>query len=619
MIEFERKLAIGPTAVLNIDPMTLETDFYAGNYGSILAATVDSPRGLVPPDAVAFVVGSLTFRGRLDEAETTYRLFRDNMDEEARAAARFFLGIGLTRHSHHARGCALLAENLRLGARHPNPRIRFYAWQGAAFYRETACRFRDALRYASQALSAALEANFLYGKTLASDMMAHSQVGPGQIQAAGESFRRALGYAELLGDGGLRQASHASLVIHSARHGFDPAGDVQTLAETAAALTSEDNYSKSLVLLELGRQLLLRGRVAKAKACLDDACRLVYASQNRRHGITLNMRYAFIEHLAGDHLQALNLVRNAAKSIDPRVDRQTIAEVLGLELRLLGFVPCPSLDGERAAASKRLGELTRSLGHAVIQRMLNRTAFRAYNHAALIGDDPLGDLVDLSMSRSDTAVRRIIESGYLLLLMNKLNLAPGASSLLVDVLPGALLVFDRGEMHYVPAGMSHVIRTMLQSLVAGHGGKEELIRAIWRYNYNPLKHDQLIYTAMSRLRQLLGPYASWIEVTESGYGLRPGVVVQFLAQAAIQVTPEHELASAAPATPGPNDEVAAPLPGPRPAAAAAVPSATPSILNYRQLGKVSEVSARRDLAALTHIGMLRRHGKGRATRYSLSS
>lgn len=587
--------------------MTIEAHFYRGNYGRILAETVDSPGGVIPPEAAGFVIGALTFRGRLDEAESTYRLFQGEIDAVTGFVARFFLGINLCRHSHYARGRRYLAQNLREGVRHPCAKVRFYVWQGAGFYRLVGCRYQDSLRYASLALNAALEANFLYGKALASDLMAHSQVGPGQIQAAGESFRRALGYAELLGDGGLRQAIQVSLAIHSATHGLDAQDDVARLEAVAAELTSEDNYSKSRLLLELGRQHLLRGRKSRAKAALDEACRLVYGSQNRRYGIILNMRYAALMRLEGEHLQALNLVRNAAKALDPFVDKTVATEVRGLELVLLQRVPCPTLDSERERTQKELAELTRFTGRAVSQRMLSRDVFRGYNGQALMGDDPLGDLVDLSVSRSESAVRRIVESGYLQLLMSKLAIAPGTAGLLVDLLPGALLAYDSGELHLVPSGVSQVFRTLLKSLAAGHGTKEELIREIWGYKYNPLKHDQLIYTAVSRLRQLLGPFAGWIEVTEAGYALRSGLTAGFLGGAL------HVVATAKAEEP------------------------QSDVLNYRQLGivehlkdesfcdartisqkfSVSEVSARRDLAHLTNLGVLVRHGKGRATRYSM--
>jgi len=602
----------------------LEAEFYRGNYTKILATTVDSADGRVPAVDAAFVIGALTFRGRLDEAEATFRLFLDSMDEEARFMARFFLGVGLCRHSHHARGRALLAQNLRAGARHSQARIRFYAWQGVGYYRLVCCRVADALRHAARALNAALAANFLYGKALAGDLMAHSQVGPGQIQAAGESFRRALYYAELLGDGGLRQAIQVSLVIHSAQHGLNPAGDIASLEAACAQLNLEDNYSKARLLLELGRQHLLRGHVARAKACLDDACRLVYASQNSRYGIILNLRYAFIMHLAGEHHQALNLLRNAAKALDPLVDRQVAAEVLGLTIRLLGFVTCPSLDAERHETSRRLSELTRLMGCSVNVRMLERAEFGGYSRRALVGDDPLGDLADAAASRRPDTIPRLVESGYLLLLATKLGIAPGSTGLVIDLLPGALLAYDRGEMHVVSAGISHAIRTLLRCLTSGNGSKEALIHSIWRYKYHPLKHDQLIYTAISRLRQLLGPYANWVEVTESGYRLRDSLTVQFLGTdfaggPSVDLTTEVK-----------DTESDAPAPTTEAWAGA-------TTLNYRQIGivellkeqsfvdvrtcserfQVSEVSARRDLSLLTQLGVLCRHGKGRATRYSL--
>lgn len=60
--------------------------------------------------------------------------------------------------------------------------------------------------------------------------------------------------------------------------------------------------------------------------------------------------------------------------------------------------------------------------------------------------------------------------------------------------------------------------------------KEQLVAAIWKDEYNPLIHDKLIYTSVSRLRKLIEPDESkrkYILRGKDGYALNPHIVIRF--------------------------------------------------------------------------------------------
>ncbi|MGB0454861.1 MAG: winged helix-turn-helix domain-containing protein [Bacteriovoracaceae bacterium] len=62
--------------------------------------------------------------------------------------------------------------------------------------------------------------------------------------------------------------------------------------------------------------------------------------------------------------------------------------------------------------------------------------------------------------------------------------------------------------------------------------KEELARSIWRDEYNPLIHDKLIYTSVSRLRKLIEPKSEgtkrkYIIRGKDGYTFNPDVRIRF--------------------------------------------------------------------------------------------
>lgn len=64
-------------------------------------------------------------------------------------------------------------------------------------------------------------------------------------------------------------------------------------------------------------------------------------------------------------------------------------------------------------------------------------------------------------------------------------------------------------------------------------GKEELVKFIWKDEYNPLIHDKLIYTSISRLRKLIEPKnirgekRKYIIRGKDGYAFNPRVKIRF--------------------------------------------------------------------------------------------
>jgi hypothetical protein len=171
-----------------------------------------------------------------------------------------------------------------------------------------------------------------------------------------------------------------------------------------------------------------------------------------------------------------------------------------------------------------------------------------------------------------------------------------------------VIIYDHGKIRYLKGVPPKLILTLAKQLSSGNAAeisKEDLVTRIWGYSYHPLKHDAILYRAVSRLRDWLEP--GWIEATGTGYRLRHGVELKFGSS-----HPTHQ----APKQPAP------------------VARRDPD-LNWRQLKilrqiksrefidtdhcrklfKVSEVTARRDLAHLVRLSMIARIGKGRAIKY----
>jgi uncharacterized membrane protein len=144
----------------------------------------------------------------------------------------------------------------------------------------------------------------------------------------------------------------------------------------------------------------------------------------------------------------------------------------------------------------------------------------------------------------------------------------------------------------------------VSALRDGYQSREMLVSSVWGLGrYDPLRHNAVINTAVSRLRLALAEPA-WIITHEGGYELQPGVEVLDVAAPAVEQPARH-----VERPPSDADKVIACLRRGGPATTAEVAHA---------LG-ISVSSAQRILRRLESDGEVVRLGRGRATRYQLRS
>lgn len=577
--------------------------FFVGDHREVAARTIDSPTPSYTLEEFPFVVGALVMLGRVEEAETAYLLRARQLSGDLKTACRFFLAIGYCRHSYYEKSLKYLVENARGRREATDPTSRFYRFQGLGFYRYYAGRMKKALKLARYSFDAALEAEFLYGRAFAADLKGHSLVQTGEIGRGLQTLELAAHLAGQLGARWLREAIESSVLTYRVRYGIEGANGMDRLSERLKVLSKQDIFTQSTLLLEVSQALIRRGELTRAKEALNDCCRIVYGSQNRRHAALLNLRYAHIHFLEGEPHLAANLVRNALSQIDPRVDIQIELKLRGLERRLVHHL---KIETCMKALDERVGRLTKEVGEATSFRMLAREkdpegVFARYD------EDPLGDLWDLARRKGIEAAEEVLKSGYRGLLAEILPVPRGARAIYLDLEPGSLTIFDRGNVIHFPDQLSRSLRSLLVELQKGTMTKEDLIQRVWKYEYHPLRHDALIYSAMAKLRKVLGARSHWIEASESGYQLRPEV--------SVIAHPREPRASVA--------------------VASSVAPESPSDLNFRQqkilrfldenefidtatcrsIFQMSEVTASRDLSDLVRLSLLDRVGKGRATKY----
>ncbi len=621
---------------------TAQTAFWAGNFQQTLqlASAPSAER-----------IGALVFLGQLDQALTEFHSLLQN--SEGAIAARFFVGVGLTRVSRYEEARAYFAENLRQirlrrrsstgAASEPLIRHRdaFYAAQGVAFYRFFFGRHAACRRWAEQAWQSSLQAKFHFGQALALDLLGHTEIRGGEIRKGLARFESAISIAERLGNGGIASALRVNWLTQRVQFGIEPEEAIARLTEARdSAAQAQNTFTQGELELELARQWILRGEASKARQTLNRICDTIYRHRNQRQAATLQLRFAQIQRMERDSFAALSLVKAARASLPERTEAPTRHQLAAFEYKL-----CRELGLAESAEDLRnlLLPVWRSTqdarDHRALGRLLQPEASPAPTRLVIRpGEDPLGDLFDDLRSASDARTKRdhlreMIERGWLGLIPDALGIEPYRSAVLLDVLPGSLLLVDRGNLLFIRRGMRGMLRKILERIASRPASKAELIEEIWGYRYSPLRHDPLLYASIAKIRKAFGSYGGWIQSTENGYTLDPqierlcwtpeGLRRLHLRATAHRASDDADSKSTVllQALPRLREENRTPFPD----------------LNFRQhqilellesrssvatleVAKHFDVSlptACRDLSALAQRGMATRVGKGRACRYIL--
>lgn len=583
--------------------------FYQGRCDEVIAATVDEPDSNWTVDSVPFVIGSLCFLGRVEEAELRATRLMPNLSREHQAACHFFLSIGWVRNNLFGKARKHLFENIKLmrikGESNSEPMVRFYARQGLAFYHNASSRHILGLHSAERALEASIQADHFFARMLATDMIGHVRVEIGEIARGLQDLELAHRLAQKIGHGSYAKAIYKAIIGYKAHYGLIPDDVINALNEVIQESKVQDVYTDNYMILELVRQLTLRGRLSEAERWLDTVSRSIYAKRARRQRIHMNLRWAEIAYQRGDQALLREKLEMAEADIDAEADR-------GALLRWQGLVIKSKLDGlfVDPEAHRRC---TEQVGAGISKRIFARE--HGTTHPLAQGDDPLGDLLDLVVREDGfrvEMVQKIVQSGYLGFLRTILPKCQQPHVIYLNLLPRTLIIDRQGDIFACDTGSSTKINDLLKALSRGLRSKEELVASIWGYDYNPLRHDSLLYTLISRLRTLLGVCAEWLENEDEGYQLRSDVQVVFKDLAAREAVSEE--------------------------AEARIEEISDSQLNMRQLAilehlkknrkwlvpedcvdlfQTSKVTATRDLSHLVKVGLVIRIGKGRATRYGL--
>lgn len=560
---------------------------------------------------VASLIGALSFLGRMEEADSLYSLAAKNAVDAS--AARFFLAIGWTRRSEYERSRALVEENKRRAQRRGavSPIERFFAHQGQAFLHFYTGRVAASLEEASLSRAAALEAGNAYARCLATDSLGHCKVRLGEIHAGLSHLAEAEALARKNGNAGTAAAIGIARELYSFEFGLAETPP-DRLEQLLLHSDAQNNYSQSNVALELARQLTLRGEYARAAIVLEKVAPAVYASQNRRQEILLNLRLAELAGRRGEFFQSRHFLWFSRRLLHREVDSSLELMALGVERKL-------ALAEGKVAEAKNLDARWLELGGEFASvRDQNLRAREGLSDAPNENpEDRVHQTLRLA-ARGATVTERLtplLQRGYLAEAALQLRLRPGARAIAILPAPLGLLVHAPEGVEWRPTGLSSLQTKLLRTL--GRSGretsKEELVQNAWGYEYSPLRHDPMVYAALSGLRKALGSGGAWLQASEAGYRLDSTFWQEEESTRAPSAAPSGTLplALADPLLPVLNHRQLQILEWLAETRYVSVPEC------QKRFGN-SEVTALRDLAGLWKHGVVIRLGKARATRYALA-
>ncbi len=584
MSEFRIPLAM-------MSPPDLERLFYEGCYDRILAATLRTQAGDLNP----FVVGALAFSGRLDEAEITGRLILsdETRDEVDAVAVRFFLCAGACHAGLLGKALKWAKSNIgALGA--PNPRSRFFGYQGLGLVRYFEGRMARSRRFTLRALSAAIEAQFPYGRLLALDLRGHALVQTGQVFSGLRLLQQAEHLAADLGFVANAQTIQVAEQVYRLRYRVPSPGDALARLEQLARSPSVSFFARRNALLELVWQHAFRSDVPTAELCLNEAARIALPDEDRLGRVRGLLARAVLLMLSEGRVAAVPYLEEA---------RRIAQEDPSLRVEVL-FVEAAVVRAERPGIASELGHLAHRTG--IDRARIAQELALGSRSTCLPLEDRLGELLlNLPSMPPEMRVVHLVHEHLAGLVPWSLNLNPGRRIYLTET---SLLTEDHGRLsvHKHPSRPS--VR-VLRELATGPKTNAELMSSVWNLSsYSPSRHDPTLHTAVARLRAGLAPNGEWILTTDRGYQLASDVELVLVGDrlqvyAMGTVGDEVELESVSE-----RESHILEILGRRRAA-----SSTELAEDLR----VSDATALRSLRALVATGKLHRTGRGKGTRYSL--
>ncbi len=466
----------------------------------------------------------MCFLGRHDEARLLFQ--KNKLNSSALVITRFHLGLSYTRTSDYHKAKSIFIENFRtLRKESLDSEAQFFVFQGMAFFQFFFSKHHSSQYFSNKALQVLLK--WKKGPplldALVKDLIAHNYYQLGRPFKGQKVQKEAIEITKKNKLNNLYNEFLASSAIYKSEFSYDVDKSINSLQKLLKSTPETNDYTSSEIVLQISKLLFLQGKYAKAHQYLLDHFNFIYKNENKRKVAKLNTLLAQILFQKKQYMEGLSLLRVAKTNLEPLIDTNLYIPVLGLEIDAL-----KSLGQNSEAEENFLVELLAKTEKAIPH---NINARKNLSLKETTPEDLLGSLFDGAYQKSMDTFEQINQKGILHLIQcyipkySKERASFKRKSLFIHPKNIGFYTISEESIQYNEEKLSKNQIALLIALQGRSLTKEEIVKTVWSYDYDPLRHDHLVYTTIRRLRKVLKEAGNWILSTEDSYSLDPEVEI----------------------------------------------------------------------------------------------
>lgn len=560
-----------------------------------------------------YKIGALVFSGDHKQARRLADQNESQHSLEDRVFIQFHLGISYTRTSQYKKAAQLFKNNLLLLKEHSlSIESQFLSYQGIGFFNYFFARHKRSLQatyHAHKCLHklSKEQANPLY-QILCLDLEGHNLIHRLRIHQGIETLEQALTIAKKHKMKAFETSLTFSLLLYKSRFSLNLEESLSSLKKAYSELSPEDDYSLAELVFEISNLFMLNGDFKEAQLFLEENYKVVYKNDNQRQMGQLNFRMTYILYKQGAFQQALYLAKTARSNLKSMTDKSLMSQILGLEIKIL-----KAMGDSTNLLEQELKELDKQINSSLI----NRRNSLALNTKDLFnkGEDSLGDLIELiKTDSSKQTYSNLIKHQLFGLLGDFFKIEPGRECIVTNAPFNHTIILKKNRVHVIEKSLGNLSHKLLSALTTHQATKEYLITTVWNYaDYDPSRHDHLIYSSITRLRALL--HLDEHQLVFDGNHYKLNITVLKLSEETIQKVKPLPLEEAIPSTIRAYDHLSEDLNHRQIKTLEDRQINEVSVKKYASLYQITTMTALRDLKKLCELGHLKRFGKGRATTY----
>ena len=408
--------------------------FYQGDYQQVLQRTFED-QNRIDLSLFSYIIGSLSFLGRIQEAESLYTVHKLKLTPVQKSYSYFFLALAWTRRSQYERAKKYLILNRALSKKGnaEDHEIRFLVQQGISFFLFFLGKFEKSLAWSEQSLTSAIATHDFWIRALSQDLLANNLIQNGRINEGLSYFTEALKNSIKLKNQALINAIEISSVVLSCEYGINLAESYQKLITYSKNKKQIDSFSIANLGLEHARQLTLRGEWKEAMVKLNEISNSIFQNQNRRQEARFNLRWAEIYFLKNEPDTCMHYIRSGRRCLE-FVDHTYEMQFIGLEIKVAETLLNQDVPQNLIT---RLNELRAKFNNVKNNNILARHPSWK-NALAQPSDDEIHHLLEKAQQNPKAARKIIFEIGYFSWLYRFFDLDRGQKYILLNLEPKSI-------------------------------------------------------------------------------------------------------------------------------------------------------------------------------------